>query len=298
MDSRRRALAAMLLVMLAVACSGDRQKTGVRDPRRPPVSPAAAPVASPPASSTPQAASSSPRAPRTEPGAASPGGAPAGSSSPAAGADAPARPGRYIYDETGVRRIRACFVVDEPAATPTSLRVDPAAGSRQTWVRDRRSALGTGSLTTTTLEFRPDGIFIISLRQLEVAALASSELAFEPALPVLAFPARPVDGQTWSFTLDSKDGRATLSAENAVEAADEPVGLVGGGSARAARIWTSTHLTGPSDQGSLDIRETYASWLSLADRIVVKEVRDTQGRAGVCELSWHLEALLRSLTGG
>jgi hypothetical protein len=150
----------------------------------------------------------------------------------------------------------------------------------------------------STLEFRADGIYIVALRLLEVAPLASSELVFEPAPPVLAFPARPAPGQTWSFTLVSKDGRATLSADNAVEAADESVALGGGGSVSTMRIRTSTHLTGLSDQGSLDIRETYTSWLSLADRVVVKEVRDTQGRAGLCELTWHLEALLRSTLPG
>jgi len=74
---------------------------------------------------------------------------------------APAAPGTYRYDTTG-RSTFAGTVVAFPSVT--SLVVDPPSGTRQRLARDLRDASGNGLATEFTLDYRPEGVLLVSLR--------------------------------------------------------------------------------------------------------------------------------------
>lgn len=202
----------------------------------------------------------------------------------------PAAPGSYLYDESGTRSFGGCGP-DGPPPTPTSLRVDPANGDRQQSVRDRRSPEGQGMVVTTVLEYRSDGTYLVYLRQEQQTPAGPSVSEFEPNPPVLALPARPTKGQSWQFSLTSKDGKIQVEASNTIEALDEEV-AAGGGRPKATRVKRTTRATGQSILGPVDITENAVSW--VASRLIVKEVSDSSGTVGTCRIESHIEAVIRS----
>ena len=202
----------------------------------------------------------------------------------------PAAAGSYIYDETGTRSFGGCGP-DGPPPSPTSLRIDPANGDRQQGIRDRRSADGQGMVVTTILEYRTDGIYLVYLRQEQQTPAGPSVSEFEPTPPVLAMPARPTQGQSWQFSLTSKDEKIQVEASNTIEALDEEV-AAGGGTAKGTRVKRTTRATGQSILGPIDITENAVSW--VASRLIVKEVSDSSGTVGTCRIQSHIEAVIRS----
>lgn len=188
------------------------------------------------------------------------------------------------------------MISDRAVPSPTSLVVEPPDGNRQRSVRDRRGSDGQGSVSTVVLEYRADGVYLASLQQSQTTVLGSFEVAFEPSPPVLAIPARPVAGQTWSYTVTSTDGEVTVQADNAVETLDEVVTLGDGTPARALRLLATTHTTGVTPQGSLELTDTSRVWVSIEHRMILEEVSDSKGRAGLCQLESHVETLLQSTT--
>lgn len=211
----------------------------------------------------------------------------------------PTEPGRYIYDETGVRKMTGCGP-DERPATPSSLQVDAAQGSRQQSVRDRRYASdGHGEVATNVLEFRADGVYLIRSRQDQTFFLGTYSTEFEPSPPVLVFPSDRSVGRTWSFTLKSKDGKLTVDSTSQVEAADEPVALGGGETVNALRMKGTSHVYGQiSGSGpplDADISETSTTWISIPARLIVKTITDASGTVATCRLDGtHIEAVSRS----
>ncbi|MGH2770216.1 MAG: hypothetical protein ACRDJF_06795, partial [Actinomycetota bacterium] len=187
-------------------------------------------------------------------------------------------------------------VSERPAPSPTSLVVEPPDGVRQRSVRDRRSSDGQGSVTSAVLEYRADGIYLASLRQSQTTILGSFEVAFEPSPPPLALPARPEAGQRWSYTATSTDGKVTVRVDNVMEALDEVVTLGDGTPSGALRLLATTHTTGVTPQGSLDLTETSRVRVSVERRMILKEISDSKGRIGLCQLESHVETLLRSTT--
>ena len=202
----------------------------------------------------------------------------------------PAAPGSYLYDESGTRSFGGCGP-DGPPPSPTSLRIDPANGDRQQGIRDRRSADGQGMVVTTILEYRTDGVYLVYLRQEQQTPAGPSVNEFEPNPPVLAMPARPTQGQSWQFSLTSKDGKIQVEASNTIEALDEEVAAAGG-STKATRVRRTTRATGQSILGPIDITENAVSW--VASRLIVKEVSDSSGTVGTCRIQSHVEAVIRS----
>jgi hypothetical protein len=102
----------------------------------------------------------------------------------------PAAPGTYRYDTTG-RSTFAGTVVAFPSVT--SLVVDPPSGTRQRLARDLRDASGNGLATEFTLDYRPEGVLLVSLRLSAGFGGISDTRELRPASPVLllATGARP-----------------------------------------------------------------------------------------------------------
>lgn len=208
----------------------------------------------------------------------------------------PTDPGGYTYDETGVRKLGCA--PDEAPASPTTLKVDPPDGDRQHTVRDQRYPDGHGVVTNSVLEYRAEGVFLVQLKQTQTFPfLGTFTSEFEPSPPTLVFPANTKVGQTWKFTLKSKDGKVTVDATNTLESSSENVTLGGGQTIETIRVKGSTHITGESPLGPMDITDNTMSWISVQARLFVKNISDVSGTAGTCRFDGtHIEALLRSTT--
>lgn len=194
----------------------------------------------------------------------------------------PARSGDYLYDESGIQRIRGCLTSDRPPPTPTKMKVSSPDGSRQQIERDRRDSQGRGAIVTAILEYRADGVYLVFLRQIQ-SGLLSSVTEFEPVPPVLFVPNEPKTGQAWTFTLTSKDGQVKVETSNVVkEAGDKTVGIA-----------TTSSVTGESDEGSIDLKITSTSNYSRELRLATNEVTETRGRVGLCEVDSQEKAILR-----
>ena len=72
----------------------------------------------------------------------------------------PAAPGTYRYDTAGATTV-AGSTVAYPAVT--TLVVESPSGTRQRSVRDLRDAAGTGLMTDLTLDYRPEGVYLVAL---------------------------------------------------------------------------------------------------------------------------------------
>lgn len=210
----------------------------------------------------------------------------------------PADPGRYTFDETGIRKLGCA--PDEKPATPTTLDADPADTDRQQSVRDQRyPSDGHGTVSSSVLEFRKDGVYLAHLRQEQTFPLLGGPFVteFEPSPPVLVFPADPKAGQTWSFTLKSKDGKVTVESSNTLESVSDAVPLGGGATIAAMKVRGTSHITGQSQLGPLDITDRTVTWISVQARLIVKTIADTSGTAGTCRFDGtHIEAVVRSTT--
>jgi hypothetical protein len=208
----------------------------------------------------------------------------------------PTDPGGYTYDETGVRKLGCA--PDEAPASPTSLKVDPADGNRQHSVRDQRYPDGHGVVSNSVIEFREEGVYLVHLKQTQTFPfLGTFTTEFEPSPPTLVFPANTKVGQTWTFTLKSKDGKVTVDATYTLESSSENVTLGGGQTIESIRVKGSSHVTGESPLGPMDFTDNTMSWISVQARLFAKTISDVSGTAGTCRFDGtHIEAVLRSTT--
>ena len=200
----------------------------------------------------------------------------------------PATPGNYVYDNTGHTKITGCTLVEDNAPPPSSVRVDAPAGARQQSVRDD----GQTGTTTTVLEYRADGAYLVSLAQVTQAF----SVEFRPPEPVLAAPRSPVVGQQLHFVLVSTDGKMQADTTITTQALDEAVALGDGSTAAATRALTTAHVTGPSALGNVDLTVNSVGWVAAALRMSVQSVSDTAGTVGLCNIESHIESVLRSGT--
>ena len=283
----------MALLLLLAACGGEEQRSATTTTAAPstlvettqPVT--AAPSPSPEApSTTAPAATTRPRASATT--------APA---QPAL-ATGPAKPGQYLFDETGLIKTLGCLTSNQQPPTPSRLNVAPPNGNRQQIDRDQTGPGGIGSLTNAVFEFREDGAYLVSLRQSQSVAGQSVVFDFEANPPVLAIPSRPRAEQTGGFTLTSRDGNVRIDTSTRVGALNEQVTLGSGATATAHRIFTASRITGTSSQGSLNVTVDRVSWYSPESHLEIKDSTDTAGTVGLCRVDFHIESLARSLDPG
>lgn len=73
---------------------------------------------------------------------------------------APATPGTYRYDTAGATTFNGSTT---PFPAVTSLVVESPSGTRQRSIRDLRDAAGTGLMTDLTLDYRPEGVYLVAL---------------------------------------------------------------------------------------------------------------------------------------
>ena len=102
----------------------------------------------------------------------------------------PAAPGTYRYDTSGSTTVSGTVL---PFPAVTTLVVDPPSGTRQRLARDLRDTSGNGVASEFTLDFRPEGVFLVSLRLTAGFSGISDTRELRPASPVVlvATGARP-----------------------------------------------------------------------------------------------------------
>lgn len=294
----RIGVAALAVALAASGCGG-------RGKPDPPVRPSASATASPQA--TPDV-SFSPSAPIPEPSPSMPPGPSPGPPvvkpapppkpvPPPAPVDAtgPARPGQYLFDDKGQIKTLGCLTRNQPVPSPSRLIVGPPSGPRQQIDREQNGEGGAGFVTNALFEYRPDGVYLVSVRQRQTFSNQTVDIQFVADAPVLAIPARPVPGQTGSFTLSSTDGRVQARTDFRVEGVNESVTLGQGAVVTATRILTGTRITGQSDQGTLDVLITRTSWYSPQSRLEVKDQTRTEGTVGLCRVEFSVESLARAV---
>lgn len=94
----------------------------------------------------------------------------------------PAAPGTYRYDTSG-----ATTFVGTTVAFPavTTLVVDAPSGTRQRFTRDLRDATGNGLATEFSLDYRPDGVYLVMLKVTTGFSGIADVRELRPASPVL-----------------------------------------------------------------------------------------------------------------
>jgi hypothetical protein len=281
--------AAVIAVAFLVAAGCGDKKASTSSKKSP--APTTAATASPPPAPAAAAASPARSAAQGRSAPAAAPGAPLQS-----GSLQPTAPGNYSFNESGEATINCGTPQTQPAPSPTSLKVDAANGNRQRSTRDRRRSNGQGIVIIQDFEFRPDGFYLAYMHQQQSTPIGNDTSEFEPNPPVLAMPRSPKGGQSWQFSLSSKDGRIKVDVSNTVEAVEEPVTLANGSTAPASRVKSTRHATGQSNLGAIDITENTTLWVSLRDRLIVKQISDTNGTVGVCTTNSHIEELISSTT--
>ena len=191
----RRAAAAVAALALVLAACGDAD--GVAEAVRDSATPSAAEEASTTTSAAPATSTTTTtvagrttttsRARTTTTARA---GATASTAVPGPGALTPAAAGTYYYDTSG----RSTFAGSTTAFPDvTTLLVDRPSGTRQRLVRNLRDAAGNGLASEFTLDYRPEGVFLVSLRLTVVFSGVTEVRDLRPPTPVLllATGARP-----------------------------------------------------------------------------------------------------------
>jgi hypothetical protein len=94
----------------------------------------------------------------------------------------PATPGTYRYDTAGATTI---FGTASPFPSITTLVVDAPSGTRQRLTRNLRDPAGNGVQTEFTLDYRPDGVYLVALRVTTGFSGFTDVRDLRPASPLL-----------------------------------------------------------------------------------------------------------------
>jgi len=94
----------------------------------------------------------------------------------------PATPGTYRFDTAGATTFAGNIV---PFPAVTTLMVDAPTGTRQRSTRNLRDAAGNGLSTEVTVDYRPDGVYLVSLRVTTGFSGVTDVRELRPAAPVL-----------------------------------------------------------------------------------------------------------------
>ncbi|MGI8808246.1 MAG: hypothetical protein ACR2KK_10460 [Acidimicrobiales bacterium] len=286
MPRLRAAAGALLLLLLAACGDGDGGSTqAVRDSAglaTPETTTTLAPTTTTVAGRT--TTTSAPGARTTTTGRAA---APTTAAAPTgARALTPAAPGTYRYDTSGATTFGATSI---PFPAVTTLVVDAPSGTRQRLTRNLRDAAGNGISTEFTLDYRPEGVFLVALRLTTGFSGITDARDLRPASPVLllATGARPGAHQEVDLT-GTSSARLVVDVvgEERVTIAGQPVDTL---VMRAAVTLAPGDITG---------RQELTVNVDRGSRLWVKERSVTDASAGGGLFSVHSEytATLQRLT--
>jgi len=198
----------------------------------------------------------------------------------------PAAAGTYRYDTSGATTFAGSTV---PFPALTTLVVDAPSGTRQRSTRDLRDAAGNGLSTEFTLDYRPDGVFLISLRLTTGFSGVTDVRELRPAAPVLllATGARP-------GTHTEADLTGTSSARLVVDVLPEERVRIGGTAVDTLVMRAVVNLA----PGNITGRQELTVNVDRGSRLWVKErsVTDASAAGGLVTVHSEYNATLQRLT--
>lgn len=282
---RRRSAAALgaVAALLLAACGRGEPATAVRGSSAEEASTTAVPTTASTTTTVGRAATTTTRRPSTT--ATRP--ATTATTTAAAKALTPAAPGTYRYTTAGATTFGGTTV---PFPAVTTLVVDPPSGTRQHLARNLRDASGNGLATEFVLDYRPEGLFLVSLRLTVGVSGVANTRDLAPASPVLlvATGARPGAHAEADLAGAGSTARLVvdLTGEEPVTVAGQPVGTL---------VLRATVTLAPGDVTG---RQSLTINLDPASRLWVKErsVADASAAGGLFTLHSEYTATLQRLT--
>jgi len=196
--------AAMAAVLLAACGGGSPKNAAAKSTQIAPIQETSTTVAAGTTTSAPAAGRTATTSSASKPatsGGATVSGRPASNSAPPAGGlqAKPATPGTYHYDTTGSSTVGGQSSTPPPVSP---LVIDPPARTRQHSAHDDRDAAGNGSVTETTLDFQPQGVYLLETKiTTKTGTLGSQTVEFTANPPALAAPTGVKPGQSVVFDL-------------------------------------------------------------------------------------------------
>lgn len=190
-----------------------------------------------------------------------------GSSSSSSGV---AAAGNYTYNRIG--KMTSNAFPERSLDGTVSLKIDPANGNEQ-----HSTQTSSEASSEQVLRFLSEGAYFTYLKRSE----SGLSKEFVPNPPVLAVPANPTVGRTWSWTVTSKDGATTLNADFRVDRTETVA--IGG-----ERVQTIVLVTVLKTSGDVQLTTNLTSWVSVAKGLVVKSNEVSDGAAG--SITFHKES--------
>ena len=286
MPGRAAAALALLALVLTACGSGDGGAEAVRESASQTVADATTTTSAPPLTSStttvPGGTTTTSRAATTTTART---GAPTTSAGPGAQVLTPAAPGTYYYATSGRSTLAGSTTVFPDV---TTLVVDRAQGSRQRLVRDLRDPTGNGLSSEFTLDYRSEGVFLLSLRLTVVFAGITETRELRPAAPVLILPTGARPGAHAEADLGG-----AIPARLVVDVVGEERVTVAGRPVDTLVVRTTVTL-GPGDVTG---RQQLTLNVDRGTRLWVRErsVSDASAAGGLFTLHSEYSATLRSL---
>lgn len=182
---------------------------------------------------------------------------------------APAPPGTYRYDTTGMTTVG---LGTYPYPAVTTLTVDPPTGTRQHSTRDLRDPAGNGPLLEMVLDYRTEGVFLEQLRLSTTVSGFTNVRDLRPVSPARFVPNDAAPGARHEFDLSGTGGTAHL----VVEFVRRERLTIGGRGVDTLVMHLVATLPPGEVTGTLDV----TAWLAPSVRFWVKESSSTEALAG------------------
>ena len=199
----------------------------------------------------------------------------------------PPAPGTYRYDTSGTTTFGGASI---PFPAVTTLVLDPPSGSRQRAIRNLRDPAGNGLSTEFLLDYRPEGVFLVSLRLTVGVSGISDTRELRPASPVLllATGARP------GAHLEADLAGGTTAARLVADVLGEERVTVGGQAVDTLAVRAVVTLA----PGDVTGRQELTVNVDRGSRLWVRErsVTDASAGGGLFTLHSEYTATLQRLT--
>ena len=208
---------------------------------------------------------------------------------PGAAALTPAPPGTYRYDTSGSTTFAGNTL---PFPGVTSLVIDPPLGTTQRQTRNLRDARGNGLATEFVLDYRPQGVFLVSLRLTVGLSGVTDVRELRPPAPVPLLPTGARRGAHLESDLAGPPG--TAPAKLVVDVVGEERVTVGGQGVDALVLRAGVTLP----PGDITGRQQLTVHLDRGTRLWVREraVTDASAAGGLFTLHSDYTATLQRLT--
>ena len=198
----------------------------------------------------------------------------------------PAAPGTYRYDTAGATTVAGSSV---PYPALTTLVVEPPSGTRQRSTRNLRDPAGNGLATEFTLDYRPEGVFLVVLRLTAGFSGVTDVRELRPVSPVLLLGTGDRPGaHREADVAGTTPSRLVIDVlpDERVTIAGQPVDTV---------VIRATVTLAPGDVTG---RQQFTVNLDRTSRLWVKErsVTDASAAGGVITLHSEYTATLQRLS--